>query len=250
MNGQHGYASVNGLEMYYEVQGAGEPLVLIHGGMSAIGTSFGTLLPYLAKSRQVVAVELQAHGHTADIERPLTMEYLAQDTVGLLDQLGIARADFFGYSIGAGVALQLGIAHPDRVGKLVLMSVTYNRDGFHPGLLDGMEMLQPEQMVGTPFYEEYTRIAPRPQDWPTLVAKVKQLDAEFQGWSAEAVRSVPAPVLVVIGDSDVVRPEHAVERPAPARARPAPARVRPAPARVPLPCAHARRARLRVPADR
>ena len=113
--------------------------------------------------------------------------------------------------MGAGIALQIAIQHPDLVRKLVVAAVTYNRDGFHPGLLTGIETLKPEDLAGSPFQEEYARTAPNPQDWPRLVAKVKQLDWEFEGWPPEAVQSIKAPTLIIIGDSDVVRPEHAVE---------------------------------------
>jgi len=207
----HGYASINGLKMYYETHGIGQPLVLLHGALSGIGTSFGQVLPSLAETRQVIAVELQAHARTADIDRPLSMEQMADDTTDLLHQIGIEQADFFGYSLGAGVALQIAIQYPKRVRKLVLASVTYNTDGFHPGLMEGMESLKPEDLAGSPFQEEYARLAPNPEHWPTLIAKVKQLDHEFHGWTSEAVRSIQAPTLIMIGDSDIVRPEHAVE---------------------------------------
>jgi pimeloyl-ACP methyl ester carboxylesterase len=136
---------------------------------------------------------------------------MADDTAALLAHLGIEQADFFGYSIGAAVALQAAIRHPRLVRKLVLASVTYNSGGLHPGLLEGMENLQPEMMVGTPFYEEYARLAPRPQDWPILVERVKELDRQPQDWPAEVMRGVQAPALLVVGDSDIIRPEHAVE---------------------------------------
>ncbi len=121
------YVEVNGLNMYYEIHGTGEPLVLLHGAFSAIGTSFGNVLPSLAERRQVIAFEMQAHGRTADIDRPLSVEQMADDTVAALRQLGIEEADFFGYSMGAGVALQVAIRHPDVVRKLVLASVTSTR---------------------------------------------------------------------------------------------------------------------------
>jgi pimeloyl-ACP methyl ester carboxylesterase len=204
-------ASVNGLDMYYEIHGAGQPLVLLHGALSATGTSFGALLPTLAKTHQVIAVEQQAHGHTADIDRPLTIEQMAEDTVALLSHLGVERADLFGYSMGSAVALEIAIEHPDRVRKLVLASVAYEVAGMHPGLLEGINELRPEDLVGTQWQEEYARIAPNPDDWPRLVERVKQQDASFRGWTADQVRSVEAPTLLVIGDSDIVRPEHAVE---------------------------------------
>jgi pimeloyl-ACP methyl ester carboxylesterase len=206
-----GYAPVNGLKMYYEIHGTGSPLVLLHGALSATGTSFGKLLPSLARNRQVVAVEQQAHGHTADINRPLTIRQMADDTVNLLRQFRIEKADLFGYSMGAGIALDIAIQHPDLVRKLVVASVTYNNNGFLPGLLSGMENLKPEDLTGTPWQEEYFRIAPNPEDWPGLVAKVKQLNLHIPDWSAEAVRSIKAPTLIIIGDSDIISPEHAVK---------------------------------------
>lgn len=208
---ESGYAPVNGLSMYYEVHGTGRPLVLLHGALSAIGTSFGRVLPSLAESRQVIAIEQQAHGHTADIDRPLTIKQMADDTVALLRSIGVKKADIFGYSLGAGIALQLAIQHPDLVEKLVVASVTYNNEGFQPGLLTGMENLKPENLAGTPWQEEYALIAPNPGDWPTLVSKMKQLNLHIPDWTADAISSIQAPTLIIIGDSDIVRPEHAVE---------------------------------------
>lgn len=205
------YANVNSLNMYYEIHGIGKPLVLLHGALSAIGTSFGKLLPSLAKNRQVIAIEQQAHGHTADIDRPLTIKQMADDTVALLRQLNIENADFFGYSMGAGIALHIAIQYQDLVRKLVVASVTYNNNGFIPGLIAGMENLKPENMVGTPWQGEYSGIAPNPEDWPTLLAKMKQLNLHLPDLPAETIQSIKAPTLVIIGDSDIVRPEHAVE---------------------------------------
>jgi pimeloyl-ACP methyl ester carboxylesterase len=204
-------ASVNGLEMYYEIHGEGQPLVLLHGALSATGTSFGTMLPGLARSRQVIAVEQQAHGHTADVDRPLSIEQMAEDTAALLGRLGVPRADLLGYSLGAGIAVQATLRHPGLVRKLVIACVTYDRAGFQPGLLDGIEALRPELLAGTPWQEEYARIAPNPDDWATLVEKVKHLDGSFEGWTADQIRSIEAPTMLVAGDSDIVRPEHAVE---------------------------------------
>jgi pimeloyl-ACP methyl ester carboxylesterase len=206
-----GYAPVNGLRMYYEIHGTGPPLVLLHGGVSAIGTSFGSILPGLAASRQVIAVEQQGHGRTADIDRPLNMEQMAKDTVELLRHLSVESADFLGYSLGAGVAMYIALQHPEFVRKLVLISLATNPEGYHPGLLEGMEQLTPEALAGSPFAEEYAQLAPNPENWPTLIEKTKQLDREFQGVPNEAVQSITAPALLVFGDSDIVRPEHAVE---------------------------------------
>lgn len=209
--GRSGYAPVNGLRMYYEVHGSGAPLVLLHGAFSAIGTSFQTVLPELARSRQVIALEMQAHGHTADIDRPLSLEQMADDTVAALEYLGIEQADFFGYSMGAGVALHVVIRHPDVVRKLVLASVTYQLSGVHPGLMDGLAEMRPEMMYGTPWHEEYTRIAPNPEDFVTLFDKKTQMDRGIKDLSPEVIAAIKAPTLLVLGDSDLVRPEHAVE---------------------------------------
>jgi pimeloyl-ACP methyl ester carboxylesterase len=207
-----GYSSVNGLEMYYESHGTGGiPLVLLHGAFSATATSFGEIIPSLAKNRQVISFEQQAHGHTADIDRPLTIEQMAEDTAAALRQLGIEKADFFGYSMGAGIALQLAIKHPDLVHKAVFASVSYNDDGLHPGHAEGMAFMQPEMLVGTPWHDEYVRIAPNPDDFPTLFTKVMGMTATNQPLSADILQQIEAPVLVIMGDSDIVRPEHAVE---------------------------------------
>lgn len=208
---QSGYASVNGLEMYHEIHGSGRPLVLLHGGLSAIGTSFGALLSSLAKTRQVIAVEQQAHGRTADIDRPLSIGQMAKDTAELLRQIGIGKTDILGYSVGAGVALQMALDHPELIRKLVLISIATSPAGLHPGILEGIESMTPEAMVGTPFHEEYVSIAPRPDDWPKLIEKMQAMDRDTMEWPDEAIRSVKAPTLIVIGDSDIVRPEHAVE---------------------------------------
>ena len=208
------YVSVNGLKMYYESQGSqgtGRPLVLLHGAFSAIGTSFGALLQDLAKSRQVFALEMQAHGRTADIDRPLSIEQMADDTVAALHQLGIEQADIFGYSMGASVALHVVLRHPDVVSKLVLASVTYNLGGVHPGLMDGFGEMTPDMMFGSPWHDEYMRIAPDPDHFATLFSKKTQMDRNIQDVPAKAIAAIKAPTLLIIGDSDIVRPEHAVE---------------------------------------
>jgi pimeloyl-ACP methyl ester carboxylesterase len=197
--------------MYYEIHGVGRPLVLLHGAFSAVGTSFGDVLPELAKARQVIAFEMQAHGRTADIDRPLSYEQMVDDTVAALKQLGIEKADFFGFSMGAGIALQVAIRHPEAVRKLVLASVTYKLDGVHPGLMEGLAEMKPEMMYGSPWHEEYMRIAPRPEDFATLFAKKTQMDQQVRDLPADAIEAMDAPTLLIIGDSDIVRPEHAVE---------------------------------------
>jgi len=205
------YAPVNGLSMYYEIHGAGRPLVLLHGALTTISGSFGRMLPSLAATRQVIAIEQQAHGRTADIDRPLTYEGMAADTVELLRHLDIEEADVFGYSMGAAIALEIAVRHPDLVHRLVLASPAYTREGAYPEMYEGEENLKPGDLAGTPLPEEYARTAPNPEDWPGLIKKVKQLDRDFRGWSPEEIRALRAPTLVIIGDSDVVRPEHAVE---------------------------------------
>jgi pimeloyl-ACP methyl ester carboxylesterase len=197
--------------MYYEIHGDGEPLVLLHGAMSTIETSFGATLPLLAETRQVVAIEQQAHGHTPDIDRPLTYRQMADDTAGLLQQLGIERADFFGYSMGAGIALELAIRRPDLVRKLAVASLAYSKDGFHPEIVEAIEGVTPKDLAGSVFEKAYAETAPNPENWPVLVAKCNQLDREFEGWQPADVQSVTAPTLLIIGDSDIVRPEHAVK---------------------------------------
>jgi pimeloyl-ACP methyl ester carboxylesterase len=205
-----GYASVNGLEMYYEIHGTGRPLVLLHGALMTI-EGFGKLLPPLAQTRQVIAIEQQAHGRTADIDRPFSYERMADDTAALLREIGIEGADFFGYSMGGAIALQVAIRHPELVRRLVLAAPAYRKDGFYPEVLENIRNLKPEDFVGSPWQEGYARVAPSPEDWPALIAKVRQLVGEFEGWPAADIQAVAAPALVIVADSDVVRPEHAVE---------------------------------------
>jgi pimeloyl-ACP methyl ester carboxylesterase len=199
--------------MYYEIHGSGGvPLVLLHGAFSTIETDFGKMLPALAKTRQVVGIEQQAHGHTADIDRPLSYEQMADDTAALLRHLGIGQADFFTYSFGGAVATEIGRRHPSLVRKLALTGgVAYRPEGLYPELLAMLDSFQPEFLFGTPWHEAYLRVAPRPEDFPTLVAKKIDLDRRWKGWSPEEMQAIEAPVLIVIGDSDIVRPEHAAE---------------------------------------
>ena len=210
-NFKEGYVSVNGLNMYYETHGKGQPLVLLHGAFSAIGTSFGGLLPELAKTRRIIAFELQAHGHTTDIDRPLSLEGMADDVAAAINQLGMERADIFGYSMGAAVALQVAIRHPEVIRKLVLASITYTMSGLHPGLMEGLGNMTPEMMYGSPWHEEYLKIAPHPEDFARLFAKKTQMDQQTQDLSDESIRGIKSPTLLIIGDSDLVRPEHIVE---------------------------------------
>ncbi|MGL4617778.1 MAG: alpha/beta fold hydrolase [Chroococcidiopsis sp.] len=206
-----GYASVNGLEMYYEIHGAGRSLVLLHGGLGTI-EMFGHLLPSLAQTRRVIAIEQQGHGRTADIDRPLRSEQMADDTAALLQQLKIDDADVFGISMGAGVALQLAIRHPHLVRKLVVGSGNHKNDGIYPEVLAALETtFTPEAFAGSPIEAAYLKVAPNPGDWPTLVRKVQKLTREFVDWSSESIRAIAAPTLLIVGDSDIIRPEVAVE---------------------------------------
>jgi pimeloyl-ACP methyl ester carboxylesterase len=204
------YASVNGLRMYYETHGSGRPLVLLHGGLNTIETSFGPVLPYFATTRQVIAVEQQAHGHTADIDRPLTFEQMADDTATLLERLGLESVDIFGYSVGGTIALQIAIRYPKRVRKLVLASAIYALDGYQPVVAEGLRHATAETMPAS-LREAYAKVAPRPEDWPRLVAKMARLAADFKGYAPADIRSVNAPTLVITGDADIVRLEHTVE---------------------------------------
>jgi pimeloyl-ACP methyl ester carboxylesterase len=204
------YAEVNGLEMYYEVHGTGRPLVVLHGAYMTIG-AMGAIVPGLAETRQVIAVELQGHGHTADADRPITYEQMADDTAALLGHLGIGQADVFGYSMGGGVALQLAIRDPGLVRKLVAASASYTSDGMQPELHGMVPSITPEMFAGSPIEAAYLEVAPNLEDFPRLVEKLKRLDMTPFGWPAEDIRGIKAPTLIVIGDSDAIRLEHAVE---------------------------------------
>lgn len=202
------YASVNGLKMYYEIHGTGRPLVLLHGAFG-----WATVFPMLAKNRQVIAVELQGHGHTADIDRPLTYEQMADDTADLLKQLGIEQADVFGYSMGGNVGLALAIRHPKLVGKLAILGSHYGKleDAYDPEVLKQFKSMSPDNFAPQLLKDPYDKMAPDPKQWPVLVAKIKKMGSEFKGFAPEDLKSIKASVLVMIGDRDVVRPEHAVE---------------------------------------
>jgi pimeloyl-ACP methyl ester carboxylesterase len=211
---ESGYLPVNGLEMYYELHGhaAGDqpPLLLLHGGFLSIATSFSQMLPRLAATRKVVAVEQQGHGHTADIDRPLTFEQEAADTAEALRQLGLGPVDVYGYSDGGNVALGLAIRHPELVRKLAIAGTNVTNEGLIPGLYDFLAELSPE-VLGNELRELYEAEAPRPEDWPVLVEKVRQQVVALEGWTPEQLQGLTAPTLVIIGDEDIVTPEHALD---------------------------------------
>lgn len=201
------YAAVNGLKMYYEIHGTGKPLVLLHGAFGWAAT-----YPALAKGRQVIAVELQGHGHTADIDRPLAIEQMADDVAELLKQLKIEQADFFGYSMGGCVGLAIAIRHPSLVGKLAINGSHFSKteDAFDPATFKQLQNL-PADFAPAVLKDAYDKVAPNPKNWPQLVAKVKKMVLEFKGFTPEQMKSIKSPVLITLGDRDGIRPEHAVE---------------------------------------
>lgn len=203
------YADVNGLKMYYEIHGNGSPLVLLHGGGSTIGTTFGRILPQLAQTHRVIAIELQAHGHTPDIDRPLSFEQDADDVAELLGQLNIPRADIMGFSNGATTALQIAIRHPGLVSKLVLGSAAYSREGLPPGFFEGMKQATLESMP-EPLQNAYRQINPDPKGLKAMFDRDVARMLSFKDISDTDIRAIQAPALVINGDNDVILPEHAL----------------------------------------
>jgi pimeloyl-ACP methyl ester carboxylesterase len=208
------YAPVNGLKMYYEIHGVSDgrtpPLVLLHGGGSTIETTFGKFLPLLARSRQVIAFEQQGHGRTADVDRPFTFEGSADDAAALLQYLKIERADFFGYSNGGTIALQIAIRHPKLVRKLIVVSGMFRRDGVSPQFWEGMRHAKLADMPAE-LREAYLEVAPHPEQLQSFHDKSVRRMLDFQDIPTETIHGIEAPTMVMIGDADVVRPEHAVE---------------------------------------
>jgi pimeloyl-ACP methyl ester carboxylesterase len=201
------YASVNGLNLYYEIHGSGEPLILLHGGVGA-SEMFDPVLPELAKRRQVIAVHLQAHGRTVDIDRPLRFELMADDIAALLKHLGIERADIMGYSLGGGVALQTAIRHPNVVRKLMFISTPFKRYGFYPEVLENMAQMGPEAakfMKQSPLYQLYPDA-----DWAVLFTKLGDLLRQDYDWSKD-VAALKAPTMLVFADADAIRAAHVME---------------------------------------
>ena len=205
-----GYAPVNGLKMYYEIHGQGTPLVLIHGGGSTIQTSFGTILPLLAPHYKVIAVELQAHGHTNDRDSPESFEQDADDVAALMQYLGINKAHFLGFSNGGNTAMQIAIRNPGIVGKLILISSFYKRNGMTAGFFEGMQGATLESMPGL-LKTYYLQINKDEKRLQTMFNKDKERMLGFKDWSDQQLQSIRGPALVVAGDHDVVTTEHAVE---------------------------------------
>ncbi|HYJ37687.1 MAG TPA: alpha/beta hydrolase [Chitinophagaceae bacterium] len=204
------YANVNGLKMYYEIHGEGFPLVLIHGGGSTIGTTFGRVLPALSKTHKVIAVEMQAHGHTADINRPLSFQQDADDIAELLKQLHISKADIFGFSNGASTTLEIAIRHPGIVNKIIVASTMYKKDGAQPWFWDMMAKATFEQMP-QPYKDAFLQINPDKDALHRMYERDVARMQSFKDIKEEDIKSVKAPVLILIGDNDVATPEHAVE---------------------------------------
>ena len=208
---QTGYAPVNGLKMYYEIYGEGKPLVLLHGAFNTINIAFGQLIPELSKNRKIIAVEFQGHGRTADIERPFSFESLADDVEALLKYLKIDSADIFGYSMGGGVAWQLAIRHPQSVRKLIIASAPYKYEGWTPQTRAILPTLTAAMFEGSPIKQEYDRLAPDPKHWFQFVNKMKQFVSTSYDFTAQKIKDIKSPTLIITGDGDGVLPEHAVE---------------------------------------
>ena len=211
---QSGVARSNGLAVHYDVHGdltsGVTPLLVLHGAyMSA--DSMKALVDRFALTRPVIAVDQRGHGRTGDAPGPITYENLADDAAAVLDAAGVRQADVFGYSMGGSAAIQLAIRHPDRVGKLVAASAGTRLNTMYPEVLSGIARITPEIFNGTPIRTEYDRLAPRPQDFPILVEKLKVLDAVDFSWPDADIRALRVKTMVIVGDYDVVRPEHGVE---------------------------------------
>lgn len=199
---------VNGMQMYYEVSGQGEPLVVLHGAYMNI-PSMGAIIPKLAETHTVYALEFQGHGRTTDIDRPITYPGLADDVAAFMDAVELPKADVFGYSMGAAAGLQLAIRHPEKVDQLVAASVAYDAGGWQPAFRDFIPMMTVEMFTEMPFAEDYKTLAADPDGFPALVAKLIALEKEPMAWEAE-VKALKVPVLIITGDADVVTLEHSV----------------------------------------
>ena len=206
------YAEVNGINLYYESHGSGRPLILLHGGLGS-GEMFGSIIPQFAADHRVILVDLQGHGRTADIDRPLDITFMADDVAALIDHLGLEKPDVVGYSLGGGVALQLAIRHPQKVGRLVSASAGIRRGATYPEILEQQGQVgaaAAEFMKETPMYELYQRVAPRPEDFPRLLDKIGQAMARDFDYTDE-VRNLQVPTLIVAADADMCPPSHFVE---------------------------------------
>jgi pimeloyl-ACP methyl ester carboxylesterase len=206
-----GYAPVNGLKMYYEVHGSGDPVVLLHGAFMTITNNWTGWIDELAKTRQVIAVELQGHGRTADTPRDITSENLADDVAALLEQLKIPRADLIGYSMGGGVAMQCAIHHPERVRKVVVISSAFRSDGMVKEGLDAFPKLTADVFKGTPIETEYKKLSPTPDEFPNFVKRILATASKGHDFGAEKLKATKAPMFFIHGDADGIRLEHVAE---------------------------------------
>jgi pimeloyl-ACP methyl ester carboxylesterase len=207
-----GLAAVNGIQLAYQIHGSGRPLVLLHGGFGSV-EMFGPNVAALAAGRQVIGVDLQSHGRTPAVDRPMRFETMADDIAELIAHLGHERADVMGFSLGGAVALRTAFQHPAAVNRLVVVSAPFKRDGWYPEMIAGFDQMGPqiaEPMKQTPMYEAYRRLAPRVEDWPILVTQLTGLLKLDYDWTDE-VRGLPMPVMIVVGDADGLPPRHAVE---------------------------------------
>jgi pimeloyl-ACP methyl ester carboxylesterase len=199
---------VNGMQTYYEVSGNGDPLVVLHGAYMNIPT-MGAIIPRLAKTHKVYAVEMQGHGRTTDIDRPITYPNLADDVAAFMDAVGLTKADVFGYSMGAGVGLQLAIRHPAKVNKLVAASVAYDVRGWQPEFTAVIPQMTVEMILQMPFAKDYPKLAANPNGFPELARKLIALEKEPMAWEKD-VKAMKTPVLIISGDADVATLEHSV----------------------------------------
>ncbi|WP_018012385.1 alpha/beta fold hydrolase [Sinorhizobium medicae] len=200
--------SVNGMEMYFEISGEGDPLIVLHGAYMNI-PSMGAIIPKLAETHKVYAIEFQGHGRTTDIDRPITYSNLADDVAAFMDAVQIEKADVFGYSMGAGAGLQLAIRHPGKVKKLAAASVAYDAEGWQPEFKAFIPQMSVEMFVNMPFAEDYRKLAANPDGFPELVRKLIALEKEPMAWEPE-VKALKTPVLIITGDADVATLEHSV----------------------------------------
>ncbi len=206
------YADVNGIHVYYETKGEGRPLILLHGGLGS-GEMFEPLLPALSEGHQLILVDLQGHGRTADIDRPIDVRLMADDIAALIGHLGLEKPDLLGYSLGGGVALFTAVQHPELVGRLIVVSVNIRRQAIYAEMLGQQLQVRAaaaEALKNTPMYELYARVAPRPEDFPRLLDKMGQAMARDFDFSEE-VRGLQVPTLFAVADADMFPPSHAVE---------------------------------------
>jgi pimeloyl-ACP methyl ester carboxylesterase len=207
-----GHVKTNGLDYYYEISGAGEPLLLLHGGLGSTGM-FAPIMPALTDHRTVIAVDLQGHGRTALGTRKIDMVAIGKDLGVVLEKTGFDKVDVLGYSFGGGVALQLAAQHPAKVRRLVLVSAGFSDAGFYPGIREQQNAVSAqfaEQMKDTPMYTSYVAVAPKPDDFPRLLQAMGDLMRGHYDFSAD-VKKLTAPTMIVFGDGDMYRPEHIVE---------------------------------------